>query len=115
MPRDISIRPLQAGDRAAWARLWQAYLAFYETEVPRQIYDLTFARNLDPDVPAHQCFVAQQGGDLVGLVHIIYHPHTWRAEDVCYLQDLYTDQKVRSQGVGRALIEAVYAACISSD
>jgi GNAT superfamily N-acetyltransferase len=29
---------------------------------------------------------------------------------VCYLQDLYTDQTTRGKGVGRALIEAVYAA-----
>ncbi len=27
---------------------------------------------------------------------------------VCYLQDLFTDPEARGQGVGRALIEAVY-------
>jgi GNAT superfamily N-acetyltransferase len=32
------------------------------------------------------------------------------AENVCYLQDLYTDPAVRGRGVARALIEAVYAA-----
>ena len=45
----------------------------------------------------------------MGLVHFIYHPHNWRLEKVCYLQDLYTDPSVRGQGVGRKLIEAVYA------
>ena len=29
---------------------------------------------------------------------------------MCYLQDLYADPDVRGSGVGRALIEAVYAA-----
>ena len=28
----------------------------------------------------------------------------------CYLQDLYVDESTRGKGVGRALIEAVYAA-----
>lgn len=29
-------------------------------------------------------------------------------EDVCYLQDLYVEPRLRGGGVGRALIEAVY-------
>ena len=31
-------------------------------------------------------------------------------ENVCYLQDLYADPELRGRGIGRALIEAVYAA-----
>ena len=33
----------------------------------------------------------------------------WKTENVIYLQDLYADPEVRGTGVGRALIEAVYA------
>jgi len=43
-------------------------------------------------------------------VHTIYHPHNWRREKVCYLQDLYVAPEMRGTGTGRALIEAVYAA-----
>ncbi len=46
----------------------------------------------------------------VGVVHYIYHPRNWRNEEVCYLQDLYADPTVSGTGVGRKLIEAVYAA-----
>ena len=53
---------------------------------------------------------AEDQGRLIGLVHIIYHPHNWRVEDVCYLQDLYVDPNARGTGAGRALIETVYAA-----
>jgi len=42
-------------------------------------------------------------------VHYIFHPSNWTIGDVCYLQDLYADPAVRGSGVGRALIEAVYA------
>jgi GNAT superfamily N-acetyltransferase len=46
----------------------------------------------------------------VGLVHYIYHAHNWKVDEVCYLQDLYADPAARGAGVGRKLIEAVYAA-----
>ena len=48
-------------------------------------------------------------GQPVGLVHYFYHRHCWRVEHVCYLQDLFSAPDVRGAGVGRALIEAVYA------
>lgn len=106
----LNIRPLMATDRPEWGRLWQGYLEFYETELPDDIYDVTFARNLDANRTQQRCLVADQNGRLVGLVHYIFHPHNWRAEDVCYLQDLYADPTVRGQGIGRALIQAVYKA-----
>jgi GNAT superfamily N-acetyltransferase len=54
--------------------------------------------------------VAEREGRLVGLTHFVFHRHGWKIADTCYLQDLYADPEVRGQGVGRALIEAVYAA-----
>ncbi|MGR3468077.1 MAG: GNAT family N-acetyltransferase [Shimia sp.] len=104
----MTIRPLQPGDEGAWRDLWRAYLAFYETEVDDQVYAMTFARLLDPMRVQQQARVAERDGRLVGLVHFISHAHNWRAEDVVYLQDLYTDPSVRGTGMGRKLIEAVY-------
>ena len=43
-------------------------------------------------------------------MHYLFHRHCWRVENVCYLQDLYADAAVRGTGIGRRLIEAVYAA-----
>lgn len=106
----LSIRPLAKTDHTDWRRLWAAYLAFYETTLPDQVFATTFARLLDPAHPQQNALVAEQDGALVGLVHYIYHPHNWRLEDVCYLQDLYVDPAARGTGAGRALIEAVYAA-----
>ncbi|MBM3606247.1 MAG: GNAT family N-acetyltransferase [Alphaproteobacteria bacterium] len=70
----------------------------------------TFSRLTDPAVPAQTALVAERDGRLVGLVHAIFHPHNWRIEEVCYLQDLYVAPEARGTGAGRALIEAVYAA-----
>ena len=49
-------------------------------------------------------------GEPVGLAHYLFQRHGWRAEDVTYLQDLFVKPEVRGTGVGRGLIEAVYAA-----
>jgi GNAT superfamily N-acetyltransferase len=106
----LKIRPLMAEDRTDWGQMWGDYLSFYETDVAPEIYVTTFARLIDSTNPVQNALVAELDGAAVGIVHYIYHAHNWRAEDVCYLQDLYAKEAVRGQGVGRALIEAVYGA-----
>lgn len=106
----LSIRPLTQADEAEWRRLWTAYLEFYESSVAEEVYATTFDHLLDPGRPQQNGLIALQDGRAVGLVHYIFHPHNWRIEDVCYLQDLYADPEVRGTGIGRALIEAVYDA-----
>ena len=109
-PSLVSIRPLGDGDFHAWKLLWHAYLDFYETTVEDIVYETSFGRMLSDQNLAQNAFVAEQDGDLVGLVHYIFHSHNWKIEDVCYLQDLYVVPELRGIGIGRALIEAVYVA-----
>lgn len=106
----VTVRPLRADDRDDWARMWEGYLAFYKTSRPPELYDLYFARLLGDDPQDFNGLVAERDGRLVGLTHYLFHRHGWRVENVCYLQDLWADPEVRGHGVGRALIEAVYAA-----
>jgi len=105
----VFIRPLRKNDRTAWRALWRAYLEFYEAHVTEEVYATTFARLIDTEIDEMGCFIAERDGAPVGLVHYILHRHNWRIEDVIYLQDLYADPSVRGRGVGRKLIEAVYA------
>lgn len=105
----LSIRHLRPGDRAQWQALWRDYLAFYETELPPHIYDSTFARLLGDDPRDFSALVAEADGRLVGLAHFLFHRHAWKEEEVCYLQDLFAVADLRGQGIGRKLIEAVYA------
>jgi GNAT superfamily N-acetyltransferase len=106
----LTTRPLRREDEAEWRTLWTGYLDFYKTTVPEEVYQTTFERLLDPTRPQQCAYVAEKDGRLIGLVHIIYHVHNWRVEDVCYLQDLYVDPAERGTGAGRALIETVYTA-----
>jgi GNAT superfamily N-acetyltransferase len=107
---DLEIRPLRAEDRPEWMRLWRAYLAFYKTDVPPDVYDSSFARLIGDDPHDFHGLIATWDGRPVGLAHYLFHRHGWKIENTCYLQDLYADPEVRGRGVGRALIEAVYAA-----
>lgn len=111
MPKtDILIRPLTQQDHAQWRALWTGYLTYYESTVSEEVYETTFGRLLGDDAQDFSCLVAEQEGTLVGLTHFLFHRHAWKTENVCYLQDLYADPDVRGMGVGRKLIEAVYAA-----
>jgi len=106
----IEIRAIAPDDRSDWDRLWTAYLEFYETSVSPAVYDTSFARLLSDDPQEFHGLIAEVDGKAAGLVHYVFHRHMWKTENVIYLQDLYADPAVRGRGVGRALIEAVYAA-----
>lgn len=105
----VTIRAIEAGDAAEWRALWHDYLVFYETSVAEEVYQTTFKRLISAEHPDQNGLLAVEGARPVGLVHYIYHPHNWRIEPVCYLQDLYATPDMRGKGVGRKLIEAVYA------
>lgn len=106
----VTVRPLRASDKDQWSVLWTAYLAFYETTRPREVFDLYFDRLIGNDPQDYNGLVAELNGELVGLTHYLFHRHGWSEANTCYLQDLYADPAVRGQGIGRKLIEGVYAA-----
>jgi GNAT superfamily N-acetyltransferase len=104
----MHVRPLERIDRLGWERLWRGYLAFYQTNVPESVFDMTFERLLTDEAYEPNALVAVRNGSLVGLVHFLEHRHCWKTENVIYLQDLFAAPTARGLGVGRALIEAVY-------
>jgi GNAT superfamily N-acetyltransferase len=106
----LEIRPLAPADKAEWRRMWTAYLAFYEADLPDAVFDATFAKLLPGGSEDLHGLIAEKDGKPVGLVHYIFHGHCWRPEGVTYLQDLFVDADTRGAGAGRALIAAVYAA-----
>ncbi len=108
----MPIRPVEPPDFVSWLPLWAGYNAFYgragATALPDVVTQATWTRFLDPAEPVH-ALVACDDGRLIGLAHYLYHRSTTSIAPVCYLQDLFTVPEARGKGVGRALIESVYA------
>jgi GNAT superfamily N-acetyltransferase len=112
MTETITVRPILRDDRDQWLPLWDGYNAFYgrsgATALAQAITDGTWERFFNPIEPVF-ALVAQAEGRIVGLAHYLFHRSTTRLEPVCYLQDLFTLSELRGRGVGRALVQGVYA------
>jgi len=104
----LDIRPVTAQDHPVWLPLWQAYQRFYQTDIPAEVTAATWQRMLDPAEPINAA-LAWRNDQAVGMVHYIYHRSCWSIENSCYLQDLLVDENQRGGGIGRQLIEFVYA------
>ena len=111
MSNQLSIRFVTRQDYDQWLPLWDGYNAFYERSGPTalkpEITAMTWSRFFDAYEPMH-ALVAERDGKLLGLTHYIFHRSTISIGPNCYLQDLFTSEAARGQGVGRALINGVY-------
>jgi GNAT superfamily N-acetyltransferase len=108
MSNSLIVRSVLPTDFAQWQPLWAGYNLFYgRPALPAEITQMTWSRFFDAYEPVH-AMVAEKDGQLVGLVHYLFHRSTIQIQPTCYLQDLFTDEAIRGKGVGRALIEAVY-------
>ena len=106
--QSVKIKPIENKDFEIWLPLWKGYQRFYEVDIPESVTLSTWARFLDPVEPMHAA-LAMVGEQAVGLVHSIFHRSAWTTSDDCYLQDLFVAADGRGKGIGRALIEHVYA------
>jgi len=92
--------------------LWDGYNAFYGRTGPSalrpEITETLWRRFFDPAEPVF-ALIAERDANLLGLAHYLFHRDTTRIELVCYLQDLFTAHAERGRGIGRSLIEGVYA------
>jgi GNAT superfamily N-acetyltransferase len=108
----VQVRAVDRADFPEWKQLWDGYNAFYgrvaDTALAPDITLMTWARFFDADERVH-ALVAAISGRIVGLTHFLYHRSTIQIPPTCYLADLFTADAARGQGVGRALIDAVYA------
>jgi GNAT superfamily N-acetyltransferase len=107
----VQVRAVRRVDFQQWKQLWDGYNAFYgrtgDTALAPEVTLTTWTRFFDSYEPMH-AFVAERADSIVGLAHCLYHRSTIQIPPTCYLADLFTADAVRGQGVGRALIGAVY-------
>lgn len=107
----LIIRPVAPQDYDQWLPLWDGYNAFYgrsgPTALAAEITRTTWQRFFDAYEPVHG-LVAERDGRLLGMTNYLFHRSTTAIAPSCYLQDLFTVEAARGQGVASALIYAVY-------
>lgn len=110
MSGPLIIRPVAPTDFDQWGRLWEGYNSFYgragETALPLEVTRTTWSRFFDAYEPVH-ALVAESDGRLLGLLHYIFHRSTISVAPTCYVQDLFTAESARGQGIGRAWMVSV--------
>lgn len=103
------IRDAVGTDKAQWEQMWLGYQEFYEVDLSATTQN-TWERLMAPSSEGPFCLVCEgDDGALIGFTTYLFHGNTWQPEPKCYLGDLFTNPDIRGKGVGRGLIEAVYA------
>ncbi len=98
----LHLAELTDADRSVWEPLARGYKAFYNTEVDAAGYDAAWRRlRAGPPLLA---LGAWRQDRLLGMAHGVFHASPW-ADEVCYLQDLFTSPDARGLGVAAALIK----------
>lgn len=102
----ILIRSIEPRDDINWHELWQAYLVFYEAELPDSTTNATWDRIIGAD-PTFGGLVAEDPatGTILGIANFILHPSTWSESSFCLLNDLFVTPAARGRGAGRAMIQ----------
>ena len=101
------IRALTQGDRTVWDALFDGYAAFYKTTVSAEAKDVVWAW-IFAENPDFWCdLVADDAGQVVGMVQYQLMHRSLSGAKVCYLSDLYVRPEVRGGGHGRAMIDHV--------
>lgn len=103
---EIAVRKAREDDAAGMHRLI-CELALYERAPDEVVLTVEQLRRDGFESPKrYEAFVAEQGGELVGLA--LYYPRysTWKG--LCYyLEDLVVQEKFRGRGLGKRLLQAV--------
>lgn len=99
----VTIRPVRADDRDAWAALFAAYRHFYLLEPSDDVVERVWSWLMDP---GHEVrgLVAEIDGRPVGIAHHRRFARPSTGTVGIWLDDLFADESVRGQGVGHALI-----------
>jgi GNAT superfamily N-acetyltransferase len=102
----VHIEPVSQGQLETLLPLIAAYQRFYEVaEIDEERNRTFFSRFLSPG-EGGMLLGAWCGGELVGYACLYWSFTSLVPAETVLMNDLYVDPAVRSQGIGRALIEA---------
>jgi GNAT superfamily N-acetyltransferase len=104
----LAIAPAQAADREALLRLLAAQ--FQELEIPLPAERLAQAVDGVLEDPSRGTFLlGRAGGRAAGLAYLSYQWTLEHGGRVAWLEELFVEPELRSQGLGAQLLEAACA------
>ncbi|QIK63258.1 GNAT family N-acetyltransferase [Leucobacter viscericola] len=103
---DVIVRPVEASDHEAWAKLYRGYRDFYKKPHNPDVYTTVWGWLMDP---AHEtrALVAELNGSLVGLGHFRRFARPIDGGYALYLDDLFTSPEARGSGAGSAILQGL--------
>ncbi len=106
VPGELRIQPILERQFEQLLPMIAAYQAFYGENNPRTARNRAFFRRFIAPSEDGMLIGAWRGDDLVGYACLYWHFSSTRAMETVLMNDLYVDEGLRGQGIGRALIEA---------
>ena len=106
-----TVRLIAPNDERGWRDLWTTYNASYPRteETMSALTTQNFNRFLDPDDSVNCVVAISRADEVIGFVTWYLHPSTSHIGGKICMHDLYVDSSIRNSGVGRKLIEFVFA------
>jgi GNAT superfamily N-acetyltransferase len=102
----VEIAPIAVEEFEELLPLIAAYQRFYEAEEINEERNRTFFRRFLAPSEDGLLLGARNDGRLVGYACLYWHFSSTQATETVLMNDLYVDESMRAQGVGRALIAA---------
>jgi ribosomal protein S18 acetylase RimI-like enzyme len=109
---EIPVREATVEDAALIARFLHDFNAEYEEETPG-VAELT--RHATRMLTEGEMTVLLGGEGPDGLALLRFRPSVWTDRQEAYLQELYVVPDLRGQGIGEALMQAVFSTCREHD
>ena len=80
---NVTIRKIEARDRARWGELWEGYCRFYERDLSGPVTDYTWKRMMENASPVHGIVAETRSDGVIGMSNYIIHENTWTLTPVC--------------------------------
>jgi GNAT superfamily N-acetyltransferase len=108
MPK-LSVTFVAEHDQADWRVLFGGYADFYGVPIDDTIANRVWAWLLDPNHVLEGLVVRDEGGRVVGFVHVRACPRPLGGGDIDFLDDMFVAPEARGSGAADALFEGLRA------
>jgi ribosomal protein S18 acetylase RimI-like enzyme len=111
MKSTFIVRPLKSSDSDSWIAMWHNYLDFYQEKLTDQVTANTLSKLLSDDKTIGCLVICDEQNNSVGFLTYVIHFSTWNMNPVCYLHDLFVDEKYRAMGAASLLLSKLKEIC----